>query len=526
MHSIRKPSHAAEELERRKKASPNKSIIVGLVVLIVVMAGYVLYVWFGTKEESTETVAPPVEETIEKKPSIAVLSLYDSTPKRDNEYRCEGIADAIILALQHVKDLDVKSRNSSFVFKGENKNIRAIGDSLNAEYVLEGSLYIEDNAWRITTQLIKATDDSHIWGDTYDFKEANLFAVQDSISLAIVNALKIMLLGEEKEAIEKRYTENPEAYELYLRGRYNWNKRGEKELRKGIQLFQQAIDIDSTYALAYVGIADCYDGLGSWQYMPSDEAFSKAKTFASKALEIDNTIAEAYVSLATANMWYYWDWNAVQINLDKALELNPSYETVYLRYANFYRATGKFDAALESIQRAHELDPLSLILNLILAEIYVETGREEESLELCHKTIELDPNFSPIYFTMGETYRSLGDYKNAVDAMQKSIELAGRFVMAESSLGVIYAESGEKEKAEEILYDLLERKKEEYVSPYTIALLYFGLGENDTGFEWLEKAYEEHVSWMAFIKVHIQRKKIPYETRTKALLKKMGLPED
>ena len=352
MQSIRKKSFAAEQLARQKKKNPATIAIIMLAVVIALGAvGYALYVRFGEKEELSETVAPVTEE----KPSIAVLSLYDSTPKRDKEYICAGIADAIILALQHVKALDVISRNSSFVFKGENRNLRAIGDSLNVEYVLEGSLYMEGNNWRITTQLIKASKDIHVWGDKYDFEEGNLFAIQDSISLAIVDALKIELLGKEKTAIEKRYTENTEAYDLYLLGRYYFNTNR----KKGFEYFQQAIKKDQNFALAYTGIADYYSWFG-WaaHSLPPEDTFPKAKEAAEKALEIDETLAEALTSLAWINLLYDWDWSAAERRFKKAITLNPSYAKAHHGYYEYLMIMGRFDEALAEIKQAQALNPL------------------------------------------------------------------------------------------------------------------------------------------------------------------------
>ncbi|MFC1539321.1 hypothetical protein ACFL6H_07850 [Candidatus Latescibacterota bacterium] len=396
MPSPLKKSFAAEQLEKKKKKKPPVFFVVVIIAILVV--GYVFYTQYGSKEIPTEMVAP-LEEIIEKKPTIAVLSLYDSTPKRDNEHNCEGIADAIIMALQNVKSLKIISRNSSFVFKGENRNIRAIGDSLNADYVLEGSLYIDDNnTWRITSQLIQATEDSHIWGQTYDFKKGNLFAVQDSISLAVVDTLKIELLGEEKEAIEKRYTENTEAFDYYLRGNeYRNRSYDEDDFQIALQLYQKAIDLDSTFALAYVMISDVHRFFYWYYYDRNPERLAKSKKAVDTALEINPDLPEAHVELG---MYYYHGY----LDYDRALEqfaiaqkIQPNNSDLLASIGYVQRRQGKFEQALFNIKKASELDPLSNHLASQVAGTYSFLRNYPETERYYDRAISLAPDI-PYYY--------------------------------------------------------------------------------------------------------------------------------
>jgi len=468
-------------------------------------------------KEKTEAEKP--------KPSIAVLPFDDMSPQKDQDYFCDGIAEEIINALTHLENLCVIARTSAFAFKGKREDIREIGRKLNVNVLLEGSVRKAGNKLRITAQIINVEDGSNIWSEQYDRDMEDVFSVQEEISLAIVDKLKIKLLGSEKAALEKRHTDNIRAYNLYLKGVYFWNKRDEKDIRRGIEYFERAIENDPQYALAYAGLADSYNVLGFWSFLSPDEAFPKAKDAALKALEIDDSLVEGHVSLAYIKLIYDWDWAAAESGFKEAFELNPGYALAHHWYATYFVIMGQYEAALKQIKQALELDPLSLTIYFNAMEIYRLLGLYDESLEQFNIAVEIDPNFGLIHYCNGILLADRGNYKEAIAALQESIELAGGFPWAEGWLGKIYGITGEKNKAEKILNDLIERSKSMYISPVTIASVYTGLGKMDEAFTLLEKACDEHDPLMPFVRIWPDITGIQTDISFKILMKKMGLEE-
>ena len=392
MQSIRKKSFAAEQLALRqqKKVSPVVLVLLGVVVVALVVGGYVMYQRNVKEEVETEQIK-----------SIAVLPFVDMSPEKDQEWFCDGVVEGIINAMTNVRDLQVTGRTSAFAFKDKGLGIPEIGEKLNVEAVLEGSILKSGNRILITAQLIKVSDGFHLWSQEYNRELKDVIDIRAEISIKIVEALKVELLGDEKAAIEKRYTENIEAWNLYKRGRYQLNDRSEEGVNKAVSYFKRAIEIDSNYALAYAGIADSYNLLGISHYISPKEASIEVNKWAKEALEIDEKIAEAHKSLASAHLWYDWDWETAQKEYIRAIELNPSNADTYFWYADYFRVMGKYEEALESLKRAHEIDPLSYIINLLLSESYFLTGRTEEAVKQCHKAIELNPNDGRGYSTLG-----------------------------------------------------------------------------------------------------------------------------
>jgi TolB-like protein len=332
-------------------------------------------------------------------PSIAVLPFTNLSGDKEQEYFCDGMAEEIINALTHVEGLRVVARTSAFFFRDKEIDIREIGRKLNVGSVMEGSVRKAGNRIRITTQLINVADGYHLWSEKYDRNVGELccpediFAIQDEISLAIVEKLKVKLLGEEKVALVKRYTDDLEAYNLYLKGRYFWYKRTREAILKGLEYFHQAIEKDPTYALAYAGIADCYNMLGFFDYLSPKEAFPKAKAAAAKALEIDGTLAEAHSSLAEVKTYYDHDWLGAEREFQRAIELNPSYSTAYQWYGEYLALMGRHDESIIMGKRALEVDPLSPIVSTNLAGFYWLARQYDEAIERYQKVLEMEPDF-------------------------------------------------------------------------------------------------------------------------------------
>jgi serine/threonine-protein kinase len=468
--------------------------------------------------------------TKKPQPSIAVLPFVNLSADKEQEYFCDGMAEEIINALTHVEGLRVVARTSAFSFRGKERDIRDIGKKLNVETLLEGSVRKAGNRVRITAQLINVSDGYHLWSEKYDRNigdiccPEDIFAIQDEISLAIVEKLKVKLLGEEKVALVKRYTDDLEAYNSYLKGRYFWYKRTKEGILKGLEYFHQAIEKDPTYALAYAGIADCYNMLGFFDYLSPKEAYPKAKASAEKALEIDGTLAEAHSSLAEVKTYYDYNWLGAEREFQRAIELNPSYSTAYQWYAEYIALMGRHDESIIMGKRALELDPLSPSVATNLAGSYWLARQYDEAIERYQKVLEMEPDFMVAHLFLGLAYAAKGLYNEALAELQKGIKLSG----GDDSpflgwLGRVYCWTGKKKQAEVVLKSVIERSKKRYISPFGIAVIYLGLGQNEQAFEWLEKAYEEKDHWMATLKVYSMFDSVRSDPRFTSLLKKMGL---
>lgn len=456
-------------------------------------------------------------------PSIAVLPFVNMTVEPENEYFSDGMTEDLINALSKIKDFRVAARTSTFSFKGERIDVREIGRKLNVETVLEGSVRKAGKRLRITAQLINVRDGYHLWSEQYDKVLADVFDIQDEITMSIVDALKVQLLARENQAVQKRYTDNIEAYNLYLKGRYYWNKMTIESFRKAINHFQRAIAKDSTYALAYTGLADSFTGLGDagLSAIPPKEAFSNAKVAVQKALEIDETLAEAHASLGHLKM-HDFDWAGAELEFKRAIKLNPNYATTYHMCGFYFALMGRHDEAITYIKRALELDPISLGINTDLGVIFYFAGQYDMAIAQYHKTLEMDPGFVRAYITLGSTYGKKGMYREGIDTYKKAMELSGdRLKIA--ALGRAYALAGKKEEALKIIGELEELSQQRYVSPYCIALIYASLDEKDKAMEWLQKAYEKHVSELIYMKVDPYLENLHSDPRFMILLKKMAL---
>ncbi|MBA7656831.1 hypothetical protein ES703_64758 [subsurface metagenome] len=455
--------------------------------------------------------------------SIAVLPFEDQSPNKDQEYFCDGLSEELINRLTNIESLRVPAKTSSFYFKGKGSSIQEIGKVLNVNMILGGSLRKAGNKLRITVQLVNVIDGYTIWSNKYERNLEDYFALWDEISLAIVDNLKIKLLGEERAKLVKRHTENPEAYNLYLKGRYFLDKGTEEEMEKSLDYFQQAIEEDPTYALAYVGKADSYIILADNGYISSNEAFPKARATAEKALEMDNTLAGAHASLGFVKFKYDWDWAGAEREFKRAIELDPNYTYAHINYSLCLSEMGRHDEAIKEAKRGLESEPLSLDNNNVLGWALYLARRYDHQIEQLQNLLEIDQNHWIAHNNLARAYAEKGMYKKAIVEAQKAIELSGRNTMAIATLGYIYALAERRDEARKVLDDLFELSKQEYVSSFYIALVYTCLGQKDQAFEWLEKAYEEHDVYLSQLKVFPLFDSLRSDPRYKALLKKMNL---
>ncbi len=457
--------------------------------------------------------------------SIAVLPFATLSADPEQDYFCDGMAEEIINALTQVEGLRVVARTSSFAFKGKHEDIREIGRKLNVETVLEGSVRKAGNRLRITAQLVKVDDGYHLWSERYDRDMEDVFAIQDEISLAIVEKLKINLLGGEKTKLVKRQTEDIEAYNLYLKGRYFWNKRTEKGLMKGIEYFRKAIKLDPEYAVAHTGLADSYNLLSAYSIASPGECIPKAKAAAMKALEIHPDLAEGHECLGHVSMLYDWTWLDAEREFKRAIDLNPNYATAHQRHGILLTAMGRLDDALVEIKRAHELDPLSLIINTDVGLFFFFEHQYDQAAGHCKKTLEMDPNFAVARFALGLALEQIGRHDEAAGEFQEAISLSGGNPIYLSALGHASAVAGNRDGAQKILSELTALSEQRFVSPYSIAIVCAGLGENDQAFAWLQSACAERSVWLGHLHLGVDPRldRLHSDPRFTTLLNQMHL---
>ena len=472
-----------------------------------------------------KTILAAAPTTDEGKPSasIAVMPFLDMSPGKDQEYFCDGMAEELINSLTHVKDLRVVARTSAFSFKGKNLDIRDIGRKLNVDTVLEGSVRKAGNRLRITTQLIDVFEGYHLWSERYDLVMDDIFSIQDEIALAIVEKLRVKLVGTEKEAVLKRYTDNLEAYNFYLKGRFFLDKMTSDGMHKAIDYFEQAIMQDSLYALAYTGLADSYGLLGFYDYMHPEKALTKAQKAASKALEIDQSLAEAHTSRGFVRLFYDWNWQAAEKDFMRAIELNPNYTPAHIWYAFYHAATGSLDKAIREDKRAIELDPLSITANVTLGTLLLRANQLEQARNHFSKALEMDPNLIKTHTVFGQALILESKYDEAFVEHRKAIDLSGRHPWNLAGLGWAYARAGRRKEALEVINELMNRKKKEFIRPYYIAKIYAGMNERDQAFYWLDAAFAEHDMSLVHILTDETMSNLRSDKRFEQLAKKMGL---
>lgn len=460
----------------------------------------------------------PVTRT---QPSIAVLPFANLSADKDYEYFSDGMSEEIITTLTKLNGLHVVARTSSFAFKGKNEDIREIGKKLQVEHILEGSVRKSGNRLRITTQLIKIADGYHLWSERFDRTMDDIFAIQDEISLSIVDKLKITLFEGEKDALAKHPTENLQAYDLVLQGRYSFHKLTRESLLSALDYFQKAITISPNYAQAYAEIAAGYCIFGLLDYLPSPDAYPKAKTYALKALEIDPNAAVAYAALATVNLNYDWDWEGAESAFKKAIELNSNASNVRLQYAMFLVYRGRLDEALAEMNITYSIDPL--LPRSWVGFVLLRMGRLDEARNEFQKTRETTLLHPTRYWLMGHIDVLQGRYEEGLTMIRKAVSFSGNNAIILAELGWSYAMSGKTNEAREVLEELLKRLKREYIGPILPAKIYCALGENDLAFEWLEKAYREHDSSLVAILNDESFMSLHQDPRFDELLKRMKL---
>jgi len=460
----------------------------------------------------------------EKKPSIAVLPFVNISADPENEYFSDGLAEELINALTRFENLRVVARTSSFAFKGEKIDIREIGQKLNVKTLLEGSVRKAGKRVRVTAQLINVEDGYHIWSERYDRDLEDVFAVQDEITIKIIDKLKADLELPSKIQ-EKRHSKNLEAYDLYLKGRYYINRLSPEWADKTISCYKQALEKDPDYALVYAGLAEAYGLLSTgFDILPSKDTMPKAREAAEKALQLDPALAEAHAALALIATFYDWDRKTAKECYQKALELNPNSASVHMWSELYYSfLEGNFEKALAEINRAQELDPLNLLIKLRVGYVHYYMRDFDRAIDVFKEIIVLEPKYSIGYHGLMDAYGQMGQFDKAIEAGEKELELGVRAVAYIGVLGLYYALAGKKTEAYNLLNELLERSKKGYVSSFWVGTIYHGLGETGKAFEWFDRAYQERDCNLTYITTTPPFDSIRPDPRFQHILKKMGL---
>jgi TolB-like protein/Flp pilus assembly protein TadD len=457
-------------------------------------------------------------------PSIAVLPFADMSPEKDQEYFCEGMAEEVINALAQIEGLRVVARSSAFQFRGKDHDIREVGEKLRVTSVLEGSVRRAGSRLRVAAHLINVADGFQVWSERYDCEMKDVFDIQDEISRAIVQALKLKLIGDQQQQLVRRYTDNIEAYQLYLKGRYHWNRRVPGSVTKATEFFKQALDEDPNYAPAYAGLADCYILPGYYAMAAPKDVMPLGKAAALKALEIDPNLAEAHTSLGTIAAVYEFNWPEAEAYFRRAMEENPNYSIARYWYGIFALAPqGRLDEALREAKKGRELDPLSPAPSSAVGMMICYQRDYDRAIKELQKTLDLDPNFAVGNLYLGKIYCEQGRTAEGIAALQSARNVMGDSPFLIGMIGYYLAAGGDREEALKLLDHLKNLATQKYVPAQPFALIYSGLGEDDLAFEWLDKAYEERSSLLIWLKVDPTFDKLRSNPRFGLLLREMGL---
>jgi non-specific serine/threonine protein kinase len=456
--------------------------------------------------------------------SIAVLPFENASGDPDTEYLSDGITENIIDSLSHLPKLRVMARSTVFRYKGQSLDPQKVGNELNVRAVLTGRVVQRGDSLTIGTELVDVANGWRLWGEHYSRKLADLLAVQEEIADEISERLRLSMTGDEKKRLRKMPTHDAQAYQDYLRGRFYWNKRTADGVKKGIEHFEEAIEKDPSYPLAYVGLADSYNTLGYYAYAPPRDAFPKAKAAALRALEIDESLTEARASLAYVKLYYDWDWSGAEKEFNRVVERNPAYTTGHLFYANLLIAMGRFKVGLAEMEKGQELDPLSLILNAGVGWCFYFARQYDKAIEQLRKTLEMDQHFVLAHAWLGGAYLQHGLLSEGITELRAASEISGGSHIYVALLAHAYGVVGDKAAAQKILDQLKEQSVRSYVSSYSIAEVYLALGDRDQAFEWLEKAYEERARAMAMLSVEPKVDPLRSDHRFEDLLHRMNLP--
>jgi serine/threonine-protein kinase len=479
------------------------------VIAVLLLAGAATAYYFLFREQ-------PIE-------SIAVLPFENIGAPPGTEYLGDGITESIINSVSQLPKLSVRSFSSVSRYRGKDLSPMKVGGELKVQAVLTGRLVHHGDEVSINTELIDVRHDRQIWGSQYTRKVADLLAVQEQISHEVSDRLQMRFTGEEQKRMARGATENTEAYQLYLQGRYHWNRRTLEDMQQAIDFFGQAIQRDPNYALAYAGQADAYALLADFNVLPAKEVMPKVKMAADKAIQLDPALAEAHTSLAWA-LYHQWDWAGAEKEFKQAIELNAGYAPAHSAYGDYLIALGRFDEALSELNRAHELDPSSPVTNLALGMRSYYARDYPKAIEQCQQTSAADPTLVQAHVCLGRAYEAKGAYPDAIVELQKALDLSGGDTNEVAALGRAYALAGRTGNAMKTLTELTMRSQQTYVQPAWVAMIHVALGDTDQAFDWLEKAFVDQSASLVLLKVDPAFDPVRKDPRFGDLMRRLGLP--
>ncbi|PWT88217.1 MAG: hypothetical protein C5B55_13500 [Blastocatellia bacterium] len=489
-------------------------IAAAIAILLVVVAACVYFI-------GGRFVASRKDKGIE---SVAVLPFENKSGNAESEYLSDGLAESLIYRLSQLSNLKVSPRSSAFRYKGQTIDAEKIGNELGVDAVMSGRLVQRGEDLLISVDLIDVRNKKTIWGEQFQRKMSDLLTTQSEIAAAIADKLQLRLSGNDSKGMTKQYTTNNEAYQLYLQGRYFWNKRSSENLKKATDLLKAATEKDPNFALAYAGLADCY--VVNYYYVGSSprEIMPLSKIYAAKAIELDPTLAEPHATLGFAAWLLDWD-KAAEKEFLRAIQLNPNYPTAHHWYSRYLRGVGRFDEAFSEIQRAEALDPLSLVIINNVAENYIQRGDLNSATRECQRMIDLDPNFWAAHQTLGIVLVKQGRYDEALAEAQKSIQLANRSNASLALLGHVYAKLGKQNEADAVIKELETRYTEKSADGRDLAVVCSGLNDKDKAFAWLEKAFADHSVFLAFLRLEPLMDSLNSDPRWNDLERRVGVSE-
>jgi adenylate cyclase len=492
----------------------NVKAVIVLLIIIAVLAYFIFPKIKGGSDNKNEYVKADQ--------SIAVLPFVNMTKETGQEYLSDGLTEGILNSIARLKGLKVCARTSSFKFKEQNLDLREVGKELGVHTILEGSVQREGDRVRITAQLINVDDGFHFWSEQYDENMNDIFALQDKIADAIAEKLAITL--SDNRPVSRRKTSNPEAYELYLKGRASWNLGTPPELEKAIDFFQQAIALDSLFARAYSGMADCYNTLGYGSFIAPKEAFPKAKDAAIRAIQLDSTLAEPHASLGFYRFYFDWDWAVAEEEFRTAISLNQNYEIGYKWYGYYLTAMQRYDEATIILKKAIELDPLSVPISTDMGFSLYYRGDYDSAISKLKATLQMNSRYTLAHIWLGRSYQAKKMYTPAIAEYKSALEITPGWGVGLAHIGNVYGVSGDKVNAKNTLDTLISLSAKKFITSYGLALVYAGLDEKEQAFLWLDKAYEERSNWLVWLKSDPRWASLREDKRFAQLVSNVGLP--
>ena len=494
--------------KRRRRAL---AMLLSVVILATIGLGY----WyFFNRAANTKQIE-----------SIAVLPFENKSSDAGTEYLSDGLAESLIYRLSQLPNLKVSPTSSVFRYKGKGTDPKTVGGELDVDAVMTGRIAQRGEHLTISVELVDVRNNKTLWGELYERNMSELLATQREIAAEITQKLKLKLSVNEK-GLTKHYTDNNEAYQLYLKGRYHFAKRTKDDMQRGIEYFQQAVRLDPNFALAYASTAECYHAMPFYPYLSSKEAFPQAKAAAQRASEIDPALPEAHTALAYYFATYEWNWAEAERELKRAIELDPNNSAVHFRYGQLYLAPlGRHDEAITELKRAVELEPLSIITSTNLAVIYTLARQNDRALEQARKTYDLEPNFPAGRHNLGVAYITNGMYAEAIDLSEKALQTDPTSQLMLRVAGYAYAKSGHRQEAEEVIKRFKDLAKTQYVISYFVANIYAALGDKEKAFAELEKAFAQRDWELHRLKVDPLMDPLRSDPRFKEMLKRLNLPE-